>query len=72
MMQNLNQSRLMQSIKTIKALGNPQMMIQQMPQFKEVMNLVNQNGGDAQKAFYDKAKEMGLDPDEILNVLRNA
>ena len=56
----------------IKTMGNPQMMIQQMPQYKEVMNLINQNGGDAQKAFYAKAREMGIDPEQIMSVLRNA
>lgn len=51
-------------------MGNPQMMIQQMPQYREVMNYVNANGGDAKSAFYAKAREMGLDPDEIINQLR--
>ncbi len=59
-------------VQSLKTIGNPQMMIQQMPQYKEVMELVNQNGGDAKSAFYTKAREMGLDPDEFLNVLRNA
>jgi hypothetical protein len=48
------------------------MMLQQMPQYKEVMNYINQNGGDAKSAFYAKAKEMGVDPDEILKAMRNA
>ena len=72
MMENLNQNRLMQNIKTIKAMGNPQMMIQQMPQYRQIMHYVEENGGDAKSAFYTKAREMGLDPDEIVNVLRNA
>ena len=53
-------------------MGNPQMMVQQMPQYKQIMDYVNANGGDAKTAFYSKAREMGLDPDEIINVLRNA
>lgn len=72
MLQNLNQNRLSQMISQIKSMGNPQMMIQQMPQYKEIMNYVNQNGGDAKSAFYAKAKEMGLDPDEIVKAMRNA
>ena len=59
-------------VQSLKAIGNPQMMLQQMPQYKQVMDYVNQNGGDAKSAFYAKAKEMGVDPDEILKVLRNA
>ena len=62
----------MQMVQSLKAIGNPQMMLQQMPQYKQVMDYVNQNGGDAKSAFYAKAKEMGVDPDEILKVLRNA
>ena len=62
----------MQMVQSLKAIGNPQMMLQQMPQYRQVMEYVNQNGGDAKSAFYAKAKEMGVDPDEILKVLRNA
>ena len=59
-------------IQQIKAMGNPAMMIQQMPQYKQVVEYVNANGGDAKSAFYAKAKEMGIDPDEIVNAMRNA
>lgn len=72
MLQGLNQNRLCQTISQIKSMGNPQMMLQQMPQYKEVMDYVNQNGGDAKSAFYAKAKEMGIDPDEVLKAMRNA
>lgn len=72
MMSNLNQSRLSQILTQIKSMGNPQMMMQQMPQYKQVMDYVNQNGGDAKSAFYNKAKEMGVNPDEILKALRGA
>ena len=59
-------------IQQIKAMGNPAMMIQQMPQYKQIMDYVNQNGGDAKAAFYSKAQEMGIDPDEIIKAMRNA
>ena len=59
-------------IQQIKSMGNPQMMIQQMPQYKQIMDYVNQNGGDAKSAFYAKAKEMGIDPDQIIQAMRNA
>lgn len=57
-------------IQTIKSMGNPQMMIQQMPQYKQAMDYINENGGDAKLAFYKMAEEMGVDPDEILNQMR--
>ena len=72
MLANLNQGRLSQMITQIKSMGNPQMMLQQMPQYRQVMEYVNQNGGDAKSAFYSKAKEMGIDPNEILKALRGA
>jgi len=59
-------------IQQIKAMGNPAMMIQQMPQYRQIMDYVNQNGGDAKAAFYAKAQEMGVDPDEIIKAMRNA
>lgn len=59
-------------IQQIKAMGNPAMMIQQMPQYRQIMDYVNQNGGDAKAAFYAKAQEMGIDPDEIIKAMRNA
>ena len=72
MMSNLNQSRLSQILTQIKSMGNPQMMLQQMPQYRQVVDYVNQNGGDAKSAFYSKAKQMGVDPDEIVKALRGA
>lgn len=58
----------------VKSAGNPQMMLQQMisqnPQMKQVMDLVNQNGGDPKAAFYKMAEEKGINPDEILNMLK--
>lgn len=59
-------------IQQIKSIGNPAMMLQQMPQYKQIMEYVNANGGDAQKAFYAAAQEMGIDPDEIVKAMRNA
>lgn len=53
---------------------NPQAMLTQMantnPDIKRVMDLVNQNGGNAQQVFYQMAKEKGVDPESILSQLR--
>ena len=72
MLAGLNQNRLSQIMTQIKSIGNPQMMLQQMPQYKQVMDYVNKNGGDAKSAFYNKAKEMGVDPEEVLKAMRAA
>lgn len=59
-------------IQQIKSMGNPQAMLQQMPQYKQIMDDVNANGGDAKALFYARAKEMGINPDEIVKAMRNA
>lgn len=61
-------------INMIKSAGNPQQMLQSMvnsnPQIQQVMNYINQNGGDPKSAFYKLANEKGIDPDSILNQLK--
>lgn len=71
---NGNNNSLMQTINTIKSMKNPQSFINQLlqnnPQVKQVMQYVNNNGGDPKTAFYKMAKEKGVNPDDILNMLR--
>lgn len=58
----------------VKAAKNPQammqMMAQQNPQISQVMNFVQQNGGDPKTAFYKLAEQRGVNPDEVLQMLR--
>lgn len=58
----------------IRNTANPQQAAEQMllnnPNFKEVMNYINQNGGDAKTAFYNLAAQKGVDPNSVLNQLR--
>lgn len=53
---------------------NPDQMMQILfannPRYKDVMNYVQQNGGDARSAFYNMAAQMGVDPNSILSKLR--
>lgn len=81
MLAMLNQNRMVQNLQPIKNMmnmlrsaGNPQMMLQQMtaqnPQFKQAVDYVNANGGDAKTACYKLAKEKGVNADEILQMLR--
>ena len=48
--------------------------IQQMsannPQMQQVMNVIQQNGGDPRAAFYNMAQQKGIDPNVILNQLK--
>lgn len=51
---------------------NPQAIIQNMlNQNPQVMNLINQYGGDPKTAFYELARQKGINPDDILRMLSN-
>ena len=58
----------------LKASSNPNAMMQQMlmtnPNYKQVMEYVNKNGGDPRKAFFQMAQEKGVNPDSILSMLK--
>ena len=57
-----------------QAFHNPQATIQQTlqndPRTQQVMNVINQNGGNAKETFYKIAKEKGVDPDEFINQVK--
>ena len=57
-----------------KASNNPQAFIQQMmannPKAADVMQLINKHGGDAKAAFYDLAKQKGINPEDFLRSLQ--
>lgn len=45
-------------------------LIEKNPQVKQVMEYVKQNGNDPKAAFYKMAKEKGVNPDDIINMLK--
>ena len=47
-----------------------QQLIQNNPQMKQVMDYVNANGGNPKDAFYKLAEEKGVNPDDILGMLK--
>lgn len=61
-------------IDSIRYSQNPGAMIQYLAQSNPVvanaMNLVQQYGGNPQKAFYEEAKRRGIDPNQVLSKLR--
>lgn len=69
---NLDQIRNMMNM--VRYSQDPRMamesMIQSNPQFQNVMNLIRQNGGDPKTAFYNLARQKGVNPDDILKLLR--
>ncbi len=57
----------------MNAVRNPMAFLQNQftqTQIGQAMDLVKQNGGDAKAAFYNLAKQKGVNPDDILNQLR--
>jgi len=66
--------QIRQMIGMIKTSGNPQAMLMQMmqnnPNIKQAMEIVQQYGGDAEKAFYALAEQKGINPQEILDLLK--
>lgn len=66
--------QIKQMISMVKSAGNPQAMMNQLmqnnPQMQQVMQIVQKYGGDANKAFYALAEEKGINPQEILDLLK--
>ena len=66
--------QIRQMIGMLRSSGNPQAMLMQMmqnnPNVKQAMEIVQQYGGDAEKAFYALAKQKGINPQEILDLLK--
>ena len=57
-----------------RAAKDPMAAINQMsvnnPQLQQVMQVVQQNGGNAKAAFYQMAQQRGVDPNTILSQLK--
>jgi len=74
--QMLNKLRPLQNNNLVNLLQNsknPQLFMQTMiNQNPQIMGLINQYGnGDPQTAFYEYARIMGVDPNQILSMLEN-
>ena len=69
MIQNVKQMMGM-----INASQNPQLMMNQLlssnPQMKQAMQMISECGGNPQKAFYKLAEQKGVDPQEILDMMK--
>ena len=67
-------AKIKQMMGMVKGAANPQqalnMLAMNNPQMKQVMDIVEQYGGDSMKAFRAVAEECGVNPDEILGMLK--
>lgn len=69
-----NQNNALGIIGMLKSSKNPNMMLQQLasnnPVVANAMNLINQYGGDPKRAFYEEVKKRGINPNQILGMLK--
>ena len=63
-----------QMMNMVRAAQNPQAALNQLimsnPQMKQVMDIVQKHGGDPMAAFRAEAEARGVNPDEIMNMIR--
>ena len=66
--------QIKQMMQMVRSAGNPQaalgMLAERYPQLKEAMEIVNRHGGDPWAAFRAEAEARGVDPNEILNMMK--
>ena len=71
---NPQQNNIGNLFRAVKNSNNPTQMLQNIamnnPQFKSVMNMVQNSGKSPKDLFYEMAKQKGVDPNQILNMLR--
>ena len=71
---NQQSSAMKKMFDMIKAAQNPEatlnQLIAQNPQMQQVYQIINDNGGDPKIAFYKLAEQKGVNPEEILSMLR--
>lgn len=71
---NQNRGSLGYTLNAVRNSANPYQTLMNLsrnnPNVSRIMDEVKRNGGDAKALFYAKAKEMGVDPNVILNQLR--
>ena len=58
----------------LQSANNPQAMLNQLaqnnPQLRQVMDIVQQHGGDPMAAFRAEAQARGVDPNQIMGMLK--
>ena len=67
---NMMMNALKQKYQQCKMMANPIGYLNSIPEMREVLAAVQQNGGNAQQLFYKLAEMKGVDPNSILNNLK--
>lgn len=70
----LSNGNVRQMASVMKSMRNPQAMLNQLsqnnPQVREVMTMLQNSGKSPKDMFYQVAQEKGIDPEEVLSMLR--
>ena len=80
-LQQLGRNNMFQMLQPVKQMmtavrtaQNPQLALNQLimnnPQMKQVMDIVQKHGGDPMAAFRAEAEAAGINPDEIMGMLK--
>lgn len=71
---NMGMNQIKQMANMFRGAKNPQQLITNMmknnPQVKQVLDMVNASGQSPKDLFYAKAKEQGVNPDDVLSQLQ--
>ena len=66
--------QIKQMMNTVRMAKDPQAVLNQMvtnnPNMKRVMDVINQHGGNVEKAVYATAEQMGINPHDIVDMLK--
>lgn len=68
--QSPQNNQIINTFHKVKMMTDPVGYLSSMPEMKNIMNLVQQNGGNAQQLFYQLAEQKGVDPNQILDMFR--
>lgn len=72
---NIAPSPVGQKMNSFGEMLNPMNWVRQQvkanPQYQQLVDVIDQNGGDPKTAFYAECEKRGANPDQILNQVRN-
>ena len=70
----LSNGNVQQMANMMKSMRNPQAMLNQLsqnnPQVKQLMTMIQSSGKSPKDLFYQVAQEKGVDPEEVLRMIR--
>lgn len=69
LLNNMKQAK--QMLNMLKSMGNPQALLENaLKQNPQLADIVKSSNGDYKKAFYTYAEKLGINPEEIAEILK--